>query len=121
MSLKDILQDRIVNPVARSVSTITTVGVVTDSDENNNTCSVQYVDKEGKKRNKNNVAVRLYGSGTDWFPAVDDNVVIEDSDDACIIIARHVSNYNIDVRSRMALQNDVFSDGEGSWLGGQIF
>ena len=61
MELKNILQNRIVNPTARINNVITTIGVVTDSDESNNTCNIFYIDKSGCKRNKDNVVVRLYG------------------------------------------------------------
>lgn len=111
--LKEIMQRTIVNPAAHANTSITTIGVVTDSDESNNTVSVRYVDKIGKKRNRDNVVVRLYGNGADWFPAVDDTVVIEDTGDTCVVVARHVGNYSMDVRSRRQLRQDVYSDDSG--------
>ena len=111
--LKQLLQNRIVNPAGHANNAITTLGVVTDSDESNNTVSVRYVDKSGKKRNRDNVVVRLYGNGADWFPAVDDTVVIEDTGDTVVVVARHVGNYSMDVRSRRQLRQDVHSDDSG--------
>ena len=108
MDLKNILQNRIVNPTARINNVITTIGVVTDSDESNN-----YIDKSGCKRNKDNVVVRLYGSGADWFPKVGYAVVVEDSGDTVVIVARHVGNYSMDVRSKRQLRQDVLSDSSG--------
>jgi hypothetical protein len=118
--LKGILQSRVSNAAQHINNSITTVGVVTDSDEMNNTCSVRYVDKDGQKRNRDNVVVRLYGSGTDYFPAKDDTVVIEETGDTCVVIARHVGNYAMDVRSKMKLVKDIFSDSGGSEPGGSI-
>jgi hypothetical protein len=119
--LKQILQDRVVNPANHSRGSITTIGQVTKSDEINNMCSIKYIDKDGFKRNKDNVAVRLYGNGGDWFPAEDDYVVIEDNGDTVAIVARHVGNYNMDVRSKLRLTKDVHSDSYGGAVGGQIF
>ncbi len=112
-ALKDKLQSEIVNPAARVNVGITTIGVVTDSDESNNTVSIKYIDKGGRKRNRDNVVVRLYGNGADWFPAVNDAVVVEDTGDTCVVVARHVGNYAMDVRSKRQLRQDVFSDGGG--------
>jgi hypothetical protein len=111
--LKDQLQSNVVNPAARVNNGITTIGVVTASDESNNTVSIRYVDKGGRKRNRDNVVVRLYGNGADWFPAVDEAVVVEDTGDTCVVVARHVGNYAMDVRSRRQLRQDAFSDESG--------
>lgn len=112
-ALKAKLQNDIVNPAARVNASVTTIGVVTASDESNNTVSIKYIDKSGKKRNRDNVVVRLYGNGADWFPAINDAVVVEDTGDTCVVVARHVGNYAMDVRSKRQLRQDVFSDGGG--------
>lgn len=113
MGLKQLLQDRVVNPATHINNSITTIGIVTESDESNNTCSVLYTDKTGNKRNRDNVVVRLYGNGADWFPAIGDTVVIEDTGDTVVVVARHVGNYSMDVRSRRQLRQDILSDTGG--------
>lgn len=119
--LRSNLRNNLINSVARLTDRIVTVGKVTKSDEINNLVSVQYVDKHGKTRNKDNVTVRLYGNGGDWFPSEGDMVVIEESDGDMSVVARHVGNYNMDVRSRMKLEQDNFSDSGGGSTGGFIF
>ena len=111
--LKALLQSRVVNPSAHANTVITTIGVVIGSDESNNTVDIKYIDKAGKKRERSNVVVRLYGNGADWFPAVDDTVVIEDTGDTCVVVARHVGNYAMDVRSKRQLRQDINSDENG--------
>ena len=118
---KSLLRNGLINSVARAVDRVITIGRVTKSDEINNTVSVQYVDKNGKIRNKENVTVRLYGNGGDWFPSVSNYVVIEESDSDMSVGARHVGNYNMDVRSKMQLESDVYSDSGGGSMGGCIF
>ena len=96
----------------------TSFAKVTKADEKNNTCSIQFVDKEGRKSNRDNVTVRLYGKGTDWFPEVDDVVEIEQGRDTLVIIARHVDNYEADVRSKQEMVQDIYSDSMGCDPGG---
>ena len=119
--LKQMLQDRVVGPANHSRGGVTTVAQVDKSDDINNICSIHYIDKDGFKRNKDNVPVRIYGSGGDWFPAVNDFVVVEDNGDTVVITARHVSNFNTDVRSKLKLTKDVHSDQCGGSTGGMIF
>lgn len=116
----DALQSQVVQPVTRNATAITTVAEVTDSDEINNNCSVKYIDKEGKKRNRDNVTVRLYDNGSGYFPAVGDYVELQLEQDTCVIVARHISNYNMDVRSKMELQQDVYTDNHGADPGSSI-
>lgn len=122
MSLKSTIIDKIVNPISHSKATATTVAKVTKSDEINNSCSINYIDKDGFMRNKDNVSIRIYGNGSDWFPVIDDYVIIEDNEDFIIVSARYIGNFNVDVRSKMKLQKDIYEDscGGGS-IGGVIF
>lgn len=113
MGLKSLIQDRIVNPASRINVTTKTLGIVLNSDDSNNTCKVKYVNKNGESCNKDNVTVRLYGKGTDWFPAKNDIVVIEDSGDTIVVVARYVGNYAMDVRSKRKLKKDIMSDSSG--------
>lgn len=90
---------------------VTLSAIVTKSDETNNTCSILYVDSNTrKKRNRDNVTVRLYGSGTDYFPKKGDAVTVQEDGDTCVVIARDVSNYAMDVLSQMKLTQDIYSD-----------
>lgn len=118
MNLKQILQHNVVNSATHINNSITTVGIITGSDESNNTCSILYIDKNGNNQNRENVVVRLYGNGADWFPAIGDTVVIEDTGDTVVVVARHVGNYSMDVRSRRQLRQDILSDTGGCQLVG---
>lgn len=122
MALKSKMQHDIVNTATRHSQVLTTIGYVESSDDANNTCTLFYKDKSGKNKRRENVVVRLYGSGTDWFPTEGDQVVVQDTGDTCTVIARHVGNYNMDVRSKMSLRQDVYSDESGAQpTGGSIF
>lgn len=121
LGLKGLLLDRVVQPNARDNESFTTVAIVTDSDEVNNVCSIQYVDRGGHKRNRDNVVVRLYDTGSGYFPKVGESVEVQLDRDTCVVIARHIGNYNTDVRAKMMLEQDVYSDNPGNTPGSSIF
>lgn len=110
---RELIRDNLIYPSTFNDTNITTIGVVTASDESNNTCDIRYVDKTGYSRNRKDVVVRLYGNGADWFPAVNDTVVIEDTGETVVVVARHVGNYAMDVRSKRQLRQDCLSDETG--------
>lgn len=113
-SLKNKINQNIVNPLIKNnYENSTLVAEVTATHEENNTVDISYINRKGNKTNKENVMVRLYGSGTDWFPSVKDKVLIEESQNICVVIARHIGNYNMDVRSNMEIKQDIYSDKEG--------
>jgi len=85
--------------------------LVTKADETNNTCSITYIDPNRReRRNRDNVMVRLYGSGTDYFPKKGDIVIVKEDYDTCVVIARDISNYAMDVQSKMKMTQDIYSD-----------
>lgn len=113
-SIKSTINQNIVNPLIKNnYEKVTLVAEVTNTHEENNMVDIIYLDRKGNKTNKENVVVRLYGSGTDWFPSVKDKVLIEESQNTCVVIARHIGNYNMDVRSNMEIKQDIYSDKEG--------
>ena len=106
-SIKHTLNQNIVNPLIKNnYEKVTLVAEVTNTHEENNMVDITYLDRKGNKTNKKNVVVRLYGSGTD-------KVLIEESQNTCVVIARHIGNYNMDVRANMEIKQDVYSDKEG--------
>lgn len=120
--LKNRLKEIVANGAMRSGLNTYTLGIVIRSDEMNNLVDVCFKDNIGQTQIKENVLVRLYGSGTDYFPAVNDTVVVETSGDGCVVIARHVTNYAMDVRSKMKLISDVLSENTPyTTIGGVVF
>lgn len=110
--MTDLFQgmQRATQNVQHIFQSLTLPAIVTKSDETNNTCSILYVDSNGYKRNRDNVTVRLYGSGTDYFPKKDDVVTVQEDGDTCVVIARSVLNYAMDVQAKMKLTQDTYSD-----------
>lgn len=121
MILRQQIRDKIIAPITYENEALATIAYVLRSDDKNNCCDIRYIDKQGKIITRNNVIVRLTGSGMDWFPVKGDYVTIEISRDTCVIIARSISNYNMDVRSKMELKQDIYSDSMGYPPGASIY
>ena len=118
-TFRDNLYQKVLAPDHLSTMTYLTQGTVIDADEMNNTCTISYL-KNGKRRNIKNVAIRLYGNGTDYFPKKGDNMIVEVTPATCSVIARDVSNFAMDVLSGMELVHDIFSDYLSSVTTGEI-
>ena len=73
------------------------------------------------KRNKDNVTVRIYNNDLGYFPSVGDFVEVQLEREICVIIAKHIANYNADVRPKTQLKQDIYSDSPGYSPGGSIF
>ena len=113
--------DKMVTPITQENDSYVTAAYVVRADSKNNTCDIKFVDKHGKITKRDNIYVRITGSGMDWFPVKDDIVNIEIGKDTCVIVSRDVSNYNADVRSKMELKKDIHTDSFGAPPGGSIY
>lgn len=121
-TFKNKIINDIVNPAESSRGKAIIVGQVTKSDENNNYCSVKFVDKDGMQSNKNNVSVRVYNSGIiDWFPKVGELVNIEESNGTYQIVSKLEYGYGSGTRSSTELTNDILPESMNSNTGGYIF
>ena len=118
--LKESIQNNILSPVINSSGQENRLAIVLKSDSANNVCSIRYSDKTGNICNRENVGIRLYGNGTDWFPSAGDMVIVEDNGSLCTVIARYVGNYSMDIRSKLQLTQDIQSDDSGCQMPGGV-
>lgn len=116
MSARDIV-DKLVQSRTHDLESHQVVAKVTRSDDMNNVCDIIYVDK-GKLRNKDNVPVKVYGTGMDWFPTVGELVVVHLGRHICEIVSRFVSNFGAEILPAMSLEQDIHSDFVGGPIGG---
>lgn len=116
----NIKKNAVMQEINNSVPQVT-IGQVLEADETNNVVSLQYVDKTGKASNKDNVTVRINGDGGGWFPKEGEMVTAEVSGDKVVVIARLFSNFNMDIRAKQQLVQDVYPDNYGGATGGCIY
>lgn len=118
--LSDKLKYGVVGEVSRAANEHQrTVAVVTKADEPNNVCSIQFLDRDGKKRDIRSAQVAL--SNKDWFPNEGDTVLIDvDGSRNALILQQYTEDYNKDVRNKRAIRSDVMPSGDGT-CGGTIF
>jgi hypothetical protein len=111
------------NPAVHNRRDFVTIALVTDTDEINNVCSIEYIDKDGYKSNKNNVPVKiLYPGLIAWFPKKGDrvNISVVNEDDVTITSLEE-NGYGSNIRAKTQLKKDVFSSSFGGTMGGMIF
>lgn len=111
MSVGKILDKRI-QGVTHDMEFRQTVAKVRRSDSMNNVCDIQIVDG----RNIDNVPVKIYGDGMDWFPQVGEWVMVHTGRQMVEIVSRFVGNFGADILPDMALNEDKFSD----FVGGPV-
>lgn len=115
------IKDKIVEPAANSRSVSTLSAKITNVNEKTNTCDVMYTRIDGTELRKKNVEILLNNkSFIDWFPEVNDNVLIQEKNNIVYVLGPAYSDYN-KIRKSIELKNDVFSNSFVDTLGGFIF
>lgn len=109
-------------PAVHNRRAFTTVAKVTASDEINNVCSIEFVDKDGYKSNKNNVPVQISIPGfIGWFPDIDEYVNIDEINGILIITSKYQQGYGSTIRSNNQTKKDIYTTSFGGTMAGSIF
>jgi len=117
--LKQKLKDSILLPASESRREVSTIAKVTSVNERNNTCSINYINKQGYKSNKFNVYVKIYNKNIlDWFPKINDYVNIIERSDTVIIDSPCEVGYDTSIRPMNSLRQDIHPS--SSIIGGII-
>jgi hypothetical protein len=120
--VKRRIEEQIVGPADHLRRDAQLVAQITKIDEKNNVCSVEYIDKDGYRSNKDNVPVKIYSAGIiDWFPTVGEFVNIRDNGYRLLIESKYENAYTTNVRPRTELKGDILPTSFGSIIGGTIF
>lgn len=118
MDIKKSIEQNIVAPSEARTMNLQTYGRVTLSNEKTNVCTVVYEDRNGIRRERNNVRVDI-DSANQWFPSAGDTVLIRFNDTTPYIAGRYYTDYNADIRQKEKTLFDIFSDA-GLPMGNQI-
>ena len=111
INIKDSVRNNITGIDAFNTQSIETIAKVIDSSERANTCTINYVNAEGKPEIKTNVLVRLGDiESLGWYPEKDDFVLIKLEGDIPIIIgdASQLITPN-KLREKTKFKNNIFS------------
>lgn len=110
------------NPAVHNRRDFATIALVTATDEINNVCSIEFIDKDGYKSNKDNVSVKISTPNLiSWFPTVNEYVNISIENDIISVVSKAEGNYATDIRAKLQLKKDIYSSSFGGTLGGNIF
>jgi hypothetical protein len=115
------IKNKIVEPAATSRSVSTLSAKITKVNEKTNTCDVMYTRIDGTELRKKDVTILLNNTSfIDWFPEVNDQVLIQEKNNIVYIIGPAYSDYN-KIRKKIELKNDIYSNSFIDTLGGFIF
>lgn len=122
-SFKNELQKKIITPTKYMIDEgIKTDAIIKESFPQNNYCTIEFVNKDGKKETKYGVPVRRYAKGIiGWFPEIGDEVLIENIGGHYEVIAQSSRNFYSDNKSKRIITKDILSDIMGDGIGGNIF
>lgn len=105
MGVKNTLKDSIV-PEATANDIGNAIGVVLESNERDNQCTVMYRSTKGTFQRRNNVQVQVSNSDN-WFPQAGEPVHLMIDDDTVIIVSRAINNYRAQRDKFSASKNNV--------------
>lgn len=120
-NIKKLFTENLVEPAADSRRSSTIIGEVIKVNEMENKCDVKYSDIRGKTNEKKDVLVFSYNKSViDWFPKINDKVLLQETDSVLYIVGPGEINH-ANLRSQIKLENDIFSDSFISGMGGYVF
>lgn len=119
--IRNKLQNEIIDPAALSRSSTIQEGVIVKSNQKANTCNVTFIRNDGKKITQNNIPL-LLGGLTDmtWFPKENEKVLLQTRGENIFIIGPSYRNFQ-EIRNKMKLKQDIFSNSNTDTLGGFLF
>lgn len=98
------------------------VAKVTAINEKNNVCSIEFIDKEGYRSNKDNVPVKIILPGfVAWFPKVNEKVIVEIKENYLTITGKVEDGYGSVIRPKFTTKQDIYSTSFGGTMAGSIF
>jgi hypothetical protein len=109
-------------PAVHNRRDYSTVAKITAANEINNLCSIEFIDKDGYKSNKDNVPVKiLYPGFIGWFPSLGENVTVEISESYMIITGKCEDGYASTIRAKTTTKQDIYTSSFGGTMAGSIF
>jgi hypothetical protein len=119
---KGKLKKDIVAPAEHIRRSYNMIATVTSIDEKNNFCSIQFIDKDGYRSNKNNVPVALYNASIiDWFPQVGELVNVEQIGELTRVVSKYEGAYGANTRANIELKKDINASTFTNTMAGSIF
>lgn len=119
--IKKLFTENIVEPAAKSRSTSVIEGVAIQTSESTNLCTVKFTDSTGHVETRDSVPVLIYNKSViDWFPSDNEKVLLQEKDRVLYIIGPACQDYS-NVRTKIKLENDIFSDTLIGGIGGYLF
>lgn len=111
INIKESVRNNVTGIDAFNTQSIETIAKVIESSERANTCTINYINNEGKAEIKTNVVVRLADpDNLGWYPEKDDYVIIKlDANNPVIIGSADQLVSKNKLREKTKFENNIFS------------
>ena len=103
--------------IQSSNDAMSTIAKVTEVNKTSNTCTVEYINGNGQKTTSKDAFVDM--RNTDWFPKVNDCVLIKITGNSILVESQYTQDYAKDIMKKSKLKNDTTPDSDGT-CGGNI-
>ena len=115
------IKDRLIEPISKDNSITTLAGIVKETNEGANNCTVSFTDNNGAKQVKSNVPILITNKGfVDWFPKVNDSVLLQYKSDILYVVGPTYNNYN-NIRKDIKVEKDILTASFLDTMGGYVF
>lgn len=111
INIKDSVRNNVTGIDTFNTQSVETIAKVIDASERANTCTINYINNEGKAEIKTNVSVRLADvENLGWYPEKDDYVLIKlEANNPIIIGDASQLIYKNKLREKTKFKNNIFA------------
>lgn len=119
--IQNKIKNKIVEPIAKDNGMTSIAGVVKETNEGANNCTVSFIDNNGAKQVKANVPVLISNKGfISWFPKQNDNVLLQYKNDILYVVGPTYNNFE-SIRKDIKVEKDILTSTFTDTMGGYIF
>lgn len=105
--VKDLLSNKVVSPGIANNAVTESVGIVLRANEKENVCDIAYVNSAGKWERKSNIEYEIKNKKDDYFPKINEKIVLKESNDNQPIIKGALIDFVRDARPERTYKKDV--------------
>ena len=121
-NLRDKFKQELIAPTANSYGALESIAKVIKANERGNVCTVEFTNKAGRKVKEYNVPVAIYNKNIiDWFPQDNDSVIITETGGGFCIKGPSMNSGYLEIRNRIQMEQDIYSESYSDFLGGYIY
>lgn len=119
--IQDRIKNKLIDPISKDNSLSSIAGIVKETNEGANNCTVSFTDNNGAKQVKSNVPILITSKGfIDWFPKVNEQVLLQYKNGILYVVGPTYNDYS-SIRKDIKTEKDILTSTFIDTMGGYIF